>query len=490
MTAIFRQPRRAWRCNTLVLAWMAFSASAYAADDQAKASQSQSWPAILVDGQTKQPLPGVKVEAEGSKPGESEWQRMEFTTDRAGRIEVTLPRGKATGVAVLSPGWWTGGFYLVGDLSSFTSDDGKPIVSDPAKPVTITLWKGTVVTGRLLRPDGTPSAKTYLHAGVYIHNEEWKKRLGMELTWNSWDHGEWPNWSCGATTGDDGLFSVTVPPSDARSWIRLGTAQGGFGTIDTVKPQADGKLPAIAEFAPFELNVPWSKHNKLNLTLRLKAGVKLRGRVLDADGKPLAGIRLLTSGEHGPYAGRSTESTANGNFEFQPMNPGTITLSPEARLRDEKGEVNSRDVAAVFVNQEVTILDKTDSMELTVQALPHVTLEFDWVDRRAKKGPVAYYGEFDVTGRVPRAAGDPTWWRGETEKATKNGREVLFVKVPKNLTEATLALPADQVVTASYEDDHTHAGPGNIALGDITDGRRRFIYGDEPQGAISPGLQR
>ena len=57
------------------------------------------------------------------------------------------------------------------------------------------------------------------------------------------------------------------------------------------------------------------------------------------------------------------------------------------------------------------------------------------------------------------------------------------MKIPTTLSEATLNLPADSVVTASYEDDHTKSGPGQVRLGDVTIQRRRIIYGDEPRTA-------
>jgi hypothetical protein len=72
-------------------------------------------------------------------------------------------------------------------------------------------------------------------------------------------------------------------------------------------------------------------------------------------------------------------------------------------------------------------------------------------------------------------------WRGETEMMTRDGKPIVFVKVPAALKNAQLMLPADSVVTASYSDDQQNNGPGTIELGDVTQPRHRAIYGDEPR---------
>jgi hypothetical protein len=102
------------------------------------------------------------------------------------------------------------------------------------------------------------------------------------------------------------------------------------------------------------------------------------------------------------------------------------------------------------------------------------------VDRRAKKGQVSYYGEFSIDGRVPQQGQESVWWRGETEKIKRDGRELLIVKVPAAIIEPVLTLVSDHVVHARYEDDVQKAGPGRIMLGDISVPRRRVIYGDGP----------
>lgn len=460
------------------------------AKTEGKGSQAavRTWTAILVNADTGSPLPGITAELNVTKKGSREPQVVTMTSSAEGQLEIPVATGQTINVEITAPGWWQPGWQF--DLSAFKTSDGKPFVFNPTKPVRVELWKGTVVKGQLLAPDGTPAAGVALNVGVNINSMEWMERLGMPVTFNSWDHGQWPNWARRVVTRKDGSFLTTVPPPSARSWVRVGTGRLGFGEINPLGLDDQGPSKALFKYAPFEHELQGSSEDPqaskskdlLDLgKLQLERGVVLKGRIVDAKGNPLANIPLRTSGKHGPYAGRSVISAKDGTFAFLPMNPGTITLNADARISNEKGETISRDVRAVFVSQNVTIPASGSSIDLTVQAVPHVSLEFEWVDRRAKKGPVAYYGAFTIIGRVPRVGQPPVSWRGETEKTTRGGREVLFVKVPAAILEPTLYLPADELVTASYKDDHTRSGPGSVSLGDITKPRRRVIYGDEPR---------
>ncbi len=446
------------------------------------------WTVTFIDSESNAPINGIAVVVNGAQVGQDEPRRMTLTSDESGKIDIPLRPGTATLVHVTGTGWWTDGWPLVGDAD--WDKDGKNDTPDWPKPRTISLRKGTVAMGRLLKPDGQPAAGVVLKAGVYINNGTWMKRLGRQTVLNTWDHGQWPNWTHSATTAEDGSFSVTVPPSDARSWVRVGTGNLDFTAIDVSAGALKNKNHALVCYAPFEVEVNGGNGTRLIDEsdgvielgeMHLQNGVVLRGQVLDSDGSPLEGVHLTTSNRHGPHGGRKAVSKPDGSFEFLPMTPGTIQLSPDARLRNDRGDVNSRDVQAVFTSQEVSIPESSDVVDLTVQAVKHVMLEFEWVDRRAQKGPVSYYGEFKITGRIPIRQDDSVWWHGATEKIRREGKEYLSVKVPAEIIEPTLRLPADQSVTASYSDGEVTSGPGKIRLGDITKPMKRVIYGDEPR---------
>jgi len=458
------------------------------------------WKARLVDGMTGKPLPGIAVRVKGSVTGKAEPQPIELVSSGEGIITVPLRDGMVTLLDTQTAGWWRGGWPWIGQRLAIP---GQPILDnqqpDPDTPREIKLWRGATVKGKLLYPDKSPAGGVLLNVGVYLHNMDWKKRLGMDLTFYSWDHGEWPNWSRSIMTNEDGTFTTTVPPAEARSWVRVGTTTLGFASVNPERIDAEGTGRALAICVPFEANIGYRgadygyqalesvpenepDNGTLNFgTLQLEAGVHVRGRVVDSDGNGLANVCLMTEGPHGPFAGRSTWSGEDGRFQFLPVEPGSLMIHPDARLRDADRSVASRDVQAVFIHQKYAV--PAVAGELIVQAVPHVELEFEWIDRRANKNaPVSYYGEFRVVGRYPLEGEEPVYWHGETTLIERDGRKFLVVKVPRKLMNPTLTVSRDSIVTASYEDETGKvSGPGQVQLGDITKPIRRIIYGDEPK---------
>lgn len=440
-------------------------------EKEKESAKSKIWLVQMVDGETGEPLSGIRLHANA----------VVHTTDASGMAEVSIPEGSMGIVSLASGGWWSSNMNALGSTINVRKPgDKEPPAPDPAKPTKIKAWRGTVVTGRLLDPDAKPVPNASLVVGTYINSQEWKKRLDMDLGFNSWDHGDWANWSYRFDTDAEGKFEITVPPDDARSWIRVSTMEFGNNLARDIDP--DGPFKAVVKYAPFEQQVERpSVNGKLDMgDLQVTRGTVLRGKVVDSEGKALSGITLYTSGKHGPYFGRMAVSGVDGKYEFLPMHPGPFTLSPYAQYRDENGVANSRDVQAVFLPQPINLAESDKPVEMIIRAVPHITLEFDWVDRRAKKGPVAYYGCFEMHGQVTLADGTKPWWRGETELITRDGKPILTIKVPAALKTPALTVPADSVVTASYSDDQQKGGPGALELKDITQPRHRVIYGDEP----------
>jgi hypothetical protein len=335
------------------------------------------WTVTLIDGETKEPLSGFDVEAIVPVPGETESKLMVLTSDEAGRFKIPLAAGQVATVYVRETGWWTHSMNLVGEFD--WDGDGKYDGPKRLEEHLIPMWRGTVVKGKLLTPEGEPAADVALNVGVYLNDQIWLERMGIkdDGTHVSYTRSDWPNWHTWAKTSDDGTFSVTVPPQDARSWVRIGTGGLGYQAIDTKAIAATQKDHALVRYAPFEVDGNDEDRQELFQesdgvldfgTLRFEAGVVLKGRVVDAAGRPLAGIHLMTSGPHGPYAGRTTVSRADGSYEFLPMNPGTLTLEPDARPRDKTGRTTSEVVRAMFRPQKVTLGESGDVVELTVQA--------------------------------------------------------------------------------------------------------------------------
>ena len=312
-----------------------------------------------------------------------------------------------------------------------------------------------------------------------IFTAKWKKRFGLSLTWMSWDYGQWPNWRTMAMTDKDGRFRCTVPPREARGWIRVGSSTLSFAALPDVAMAKAARKPIAARFAPFEHDFESKEEgNGVNVgDIRLELGVVLYGKVLDAAGKPMAGITLMTSGKHGPYAGRRTISNERGEYRFFPQAPGGMNISVDARHRDEKGEVISRDVRAIYAKTPVTLTNLIPEHEVIVQAGKFKTLEFKFVDRRNPPAErISYYNHLPVTGHV-EVNGKLQYWRGETQRKG----DVLFVKIPVNLQKAKLGLPGDKFASISYEDALGLNGKGRIDLPNLDPKLTRTIYADPPK---------
>ena len=194
---------------------------------------------------------------------------------------------------------------------------------------------------------------------------------------------------------------------------------------------------------------------------------------------PGIGVSLL----YNPRTGisRVTRSDADGRFAFPPMPPGEVTIHAHPRLLVE-GQLPHPPAEAVFVRQALTLREGTASVDVVAHAVPVIALEFEWIDRRTKKGgPVSAFGSFPVSGSVRDSKGELRPWRGYLEKTKRDGKEFLFAKIPAQIIDPALQLFADSWVTARYEDDSTTSGPGTFAIRDHATPKRRIIYGDDPQ---------
>ena len=469
--------------------------------DENQDSSKQSFK--LTDGETGKPLQGLKCRAIVAKQNTPP-RYQECTTDEDGVVEVVVAKDESAWIAEVPSGWFSNGFgqmYVV----AVPESEQRPqqnAEKENGEPKLLKLWRGTEVDGRLLWPDKTPAAGVKLTAGVYIYNQSWKEKLGMDLTHYSFDHGDWPNWCRTVVTDEDGKFRVTVPPKDARFWLRIGTTQLGFGPQINVG-ENEAITQRLATCVPLEVQYGGSSRNNTlivhdipetdNLVLHtgdlpLETGVIVRGRVVDAEGKGLANVRLTSTGQHGPHSGRSATSGEDGKFEFPAMAAGILTVHPDARLRDDTkaipDQIVSRDVQAVFVDESFTIPSVFLPHEITVRAVPHTEVTFEWVDRRADKTQsIAYYGAFRVRGYMPDENGKPaTYWTSETERVERDGKQWLMIKIPTQLLKPELMLVSDSKVTSSYSDSTgVTSGPGIVELGDVTANTTRTIFGDEPR---------
>src|SRR3954451_10492405 len=215
------------------------------------------WRAVFVDAKTKKPLPDILVDANVSFSNKKGQQSITLVSGEAGEVKIALRKGECTFLNVRGPGWcYVSGWPVVGELPAEWYEKKPPPPIDPEKPVTVELYRGTDVKGRLLLPDGRPAARVSLSAGVHCNQEPWvSEEYIRNIMQNRFSVSEWPNWHASTTTEEDGTFSITVPPQEVRSWIRLGTIQGDWQAIDTSQVEKSDKGHALVRFAPFELEI-------------------------------------------------------------------------------------------------------------------------------------------------------------------------------------------------------------------------------------------
>lgn len=322
------------------------------------------WTVKFVDSETAKPLAGIKVDTGVAVPQERQQQPAVLTSDAKGQIKIPLRHEQAAFLHVRGPGWCFGsGFPVVGNLPKDFRGDAP--LKDPKELGTIKLHRGTDVRGRLLYPDGSPASGVKLHAAVNASSPPWINGNMINAGYSTECHADWNG---GTTTDEDGSFSVTVPSKDARNWLHLGTTAGDWQVIDTEFFEQTNPEHPLVRYAPLEIDIEYDDANKFSEKdgvldlgdIKFNEGIVLKGRVLDAHGKPLPNLKIYTSSNHGPLAGRCTTSRKDGTFEFLPMNAGTFKLKP----KDDGPEGCPK-----FAWREVTLVEGQPPAELIVQAL-------------------------------------------------------------------------------------------------------------------------
>ncbi len=134
-----------------------------------------------------------------------------------------------------------------------------------------------------------------------------------------------------ATTDEAGHFRFAA--LDAGVY-RLTTGKPGFLTGGYGQPQADGEPTLLRVKAGDRVQ---------GLMLKLFPAGTLSGRILDADGDPAPGRKVLlwhrhtSHGETFTRAASETDSNAAGDYRFENLASGTYFVSAEADLEDMNG---------------------------------------------------------------------------------------------------------------------------------------------------------
>ncbi|HMF11853.1 MAG TPA: carboxypeptidase-like regulatory domain-containing protein, partial [Gemmataceae bacterium] len=208
----------------------------------------------------------------------------------------------------------------------------------------------------------------------------------------------------------------------------------------------------------------------------MNPGIVLKGKVLDVQGKPLAGVFVEADKRGGiedfnlPVADhirRTTVTNDKGEFAFAPLPAATYDVYPQERgwdpSKDEK-RPQKRPLPGVFVRQQVTLKDgmpPEPKEPIEVRAVPHVVIEAQFVDSKGAK----------TRGHAPHLFGRMNkndFWFGEG-KMDENGKMTLLV--PHGLTDSRLSLSTNEhgVLRWKKGKDGQLSAAREIVLGTLTD---------------------
>ena len=160
----------------------------------------------------------------------------------------------------------------------------------------IALERGEAYTACVLEPDGTPAA------GVPFESQNWAR--GANRSDHFFDLVD-------GRADADGRLRLVMPRSRALALRLIPAHAAPYQHFWGSERPDDEATPAV----PADLG-----------TIRLGPGLVLAGRLLDRDGRPLAGRRLAASGRINRFD-RAATTDAEGRFAFAPLAPGNYTVS-------------------------------------------------------------------------------------------------------------------------------------------------------------------
>ena len=271
------------------------------------------------------------------------------------------------------------------------------------------------ITGRVETPEGRPAAGVLVLA-----------------------------YSCTDKAGGHSEHCFTQAKTDAQGRFRLPITTPGEGAY-WVKPK---------DYAPELFVVPKGKRGDMG-TITLKKGVSVAGRLLDVQGKPIAGVFVAIERQRGDRpdrkmldliidsggSQRAAETDADGRFTFAPLPPGEYTVKPSETNFDGDRKIQStrRPLPEVFAPTKLTIKEGETPAPLEIRALPSVVIEGRWVDSKGQPGwgfSIGVGGKLDGSSWIVPAYPDP------------QGR--FSVKVPHGLEKAHFSIMTNEHATMRH----------------------------------------
>lgn len=396
----------------------------------------------VTDKDTKKPIAGAVVTVRRSVLGDPEraeqnpvLEETRHTTDAAGKYAFAIPPEQTAQrylyieLDVEHPEYAAqkGFGYALSMIRKNEKLGGRPFFES------VELRPGKPVTGELKTPDGKPAAGVKVMAYSVTN-----RRSGGEFEYGSF---------ADTRTDKDGKFRLPLTtPGWAVVWL----------------------LPE--DFVP-ETYVVKDKRGELG-TFTLKPGPRLKGVLLDAKGRAVAGAIVNADSQERndeitePVAdqiNRSAVTNDKGEWEMRPLPPGKYLVKPGDHQHDaslDRGKARGTEPPGVYVGTKVTLKAGAAAEPVEVRAVPHVTIEARHVDSAGK--PTRGHAPF-VFGEI-----DGTPWFGQA-KAAPDG--TVTAHVPHGLTNVQLDLMTNEHGALRWrkkKGDELNNGR-RVQLGTVTD---------------------
>ena len=301
--------------------------------------------------------------------------------------ELRFPDGRATALEVRAPGFRTLDREGVGP-------------QEGGGELTLVLERLPLVRGRVTA-DGEPvvQAEVRLVARMKDTQLAW---TGERLSRYAW-------WAGRTTeTGPDGWYELTAP--ERGTWA--------------LRVRSEGHADEVVELGPFE--ALGDVGASLPVDVRLRAPGRVVGVARDADGRPLAGLRVIAA--RAEHEGKVVRTRRDGGYELRGLAPGSWSV----RLMDPKLRRTGNTWATVepdwtFPSDCVVVSGETTTLDLRPPGAPELRLSVAARD----------LSTYTCEARRVRGA-DPFAWRQSVE-ATGDGRSPAILDLPAD-ARFTLAL--------------------------------------------------
>ncbi|MGO9112523.1 MAG: M56 family metallopeptidase [Thermoguttaceae bacterium] len=188
-----------------------------------------------------------------------------------------------------------------------------------------------------------------------------------------------------------GVSSPARDDPNSFSWEDTTTNEEGFFQLNLSKRGEAVFWLLPNDYAP-STHVLHAKRGDLGHFV-LEKGMVLRGRVVDADGKPLKNVWVNAEIRGGPakqkidnslfdHLARSALSDDKGEFSMAPLPAGDYSLIMADKPRSGSGDVHP--LPAVFINQEITLDQDRSAKPIEVRATAHVLIAGQYFDSSGK----------------------------------------------------------------------------------------------------------